>query len=74
MRRAKLGLEKYAAVGYGLQRGRAFVREAEAYEELTYKQTESGFRTGVVPCGTSLWGDLNGQERSIETHGGHQTV
>lgn len=35
VRRLELGLEKYAAVGYGLQRGRAFVRETEAYEELT---------------------------------------
>lgn len=67
MRWVKLGLEKYAAIGYGLQRGRAFVWEAEAYEELTYKQTKTVFRMGVVRCGTSLWGDLNGQERCAET-------
>lgn len=47
VRWVKPGLEKYAAVGYGLQRGRAFVREAEAYEELTYKQTETIFRMGA---------------------------
>lgn len=35
VRWVKLGLQKYAAVGDGLQRGGAFVREAEAYEELT---------------------------------------
>lgn len=39
----KLGLEKYAAIGDGLQRSRAFVREAEAYEELKYKRTKTGF-------------------------------
>lgn len=46
VRWAKPGLEKYAAIGYGLQRGRAFVWEAEAYEELTYKQTKAVFKNG----------------------------
>lgn len=60
VRRLELGLEKYAAVGYGLQRGRAFVWEAEAYEELTHKQVEAVFRTGGRSMG-------NGRERSPET-------
>lgn len=46
VRRLELGLEKYAAIGDGLQRSRAFVREAEAYEELKYKGTKSVFRVG----------------------------
>lgn len=68
VRRLKLGLQKYAAIGDGLQRGRAFVGEAEAYEELTNKRTRSVFRMGEA-----LWGDENGWDRSARdtTAGNH---
>lgn len=38
VRGIKLGLQKYAAIGYGLQRGGAFVWKAESNEKLHRKQ------------------------------------
>ena len=34
---AKLGLKEDAAIGYGLQRGGAFVGEAQSDEELVFE-------------------------------------
>lgn len=51
MRRLKLGLEKHTAICDGLQRGRAFVGEAKAYEELTKNK----------PGAFLEWGRLHGE-------------